>query len=75
MSERIGAAPASIEAMTAVELCGRDQCSLSVAGIIRVGYTPTHAPHLMDTRHADFALELAPDCIRFQGGDLTEEAG
>jgi hypothetical protein len=75
MSERIGAAPASIEAMTAVELCDRDQCALSVAGIIRVGFTPTYAPHLMETRYADLATELAPDCAHFQGNELTEEAG
>lgn len=73
VSERIGSAPATIEAMVDVRLCDREQCALSVAGIIRVGFTPTHAPHLMETRHADFATELASDCVRFQGNELTEE--
>jgi hypothetical protein len=66
MSERIADAPANIEGMVGVRLCDRDQCSLTVAGIIRAGFTPTHAPQLMETRDADLALELAPDCVRFQ---------
>lgn len=68
MVERITEAPPEMADMLGVQLCDRTSCTLSAAGIIRAGFTRTHAPHLLPTRDADFAMELPPDCERFQGG-------